>query len=55
MFLKLLGEFVNTQIDAENQYSKSFQENVQFVEEDVEQKKLKDMIGGKDIIQLKNN
>ena len=49
------NEFVNTQIDTENQNTENFHENVQLDEEDDENKKLKSVIRGKDIIQLKSN
>ena len=55
IFLELPDEFVNTQIDTENQNTENFHEGVQSDEEDVENKKLKNVIGGKDIIQLKIN
>ena len=54
-FLDLSDEFVNTHIDTKNKKSENFKDNVQFVGEVVEHKKLKNMIGGKDIIQLKIN
>ena len=50
IFLVLSYEFVNTQIHIENRNSENFQENVQFAEENVEHKRLKNMIGGKEII-----
>ena len=51
----MLDEFVNTHVDTENQNSENFQDNVQFADEEVEQKNLNNMIGGKDIIQLKRS
>ena len=47
IFLQLLDEFVNTHVDTKNQNSENFQDNVQFADDEVEQKKLKNMIGGK--------
>ena len=49
-FLELLGEFVNTHIDAENDNCEKFQDA-----EKIGAEKLKGTLGGKDIIQLKNN
>ena len=54
-FLETPNEFVNTHIGIENQNSENFQENVHFAYEEVEHKKLKNMIGGKYIIQPKSN
>ena len=48
-------EFVNTNIDIENQISENFQDEEEIANENVEQKDLKNMIGGKDIIELKSN
>ena len=48
-------EFVNTHIDTENENLQKFQDDVQNEEEKDENKKMKNMIGGKDIIQLKSN
>ena len=48
-------KFVNKNIDVENQNSKNIQDDEQFADEDIEQKKLKNMIGGEVIIQLKGN
>ena len=53
--MELSDEFVNTHIDTENQNSENFQNDEKFSKEGVKQKKLKNMIGGKDIIQLKSN
>ena len=53
--MELSDKFVNTQIDTENQNTKKFHESVQSDDEDVENKKLKYVIGGRDIIQLKIN
>ena len=53
--MELSNEFVNTHIDTKNQNSENFKENLQFVDEEFEQKNLKNMIGRKDIIQLKIN
>ena len=55
IFLEMSEEFVNTQIDTENQNTKYFHQSVQSDDEDVENKKLKNVIRGKDIIQLKIN
>ena len=48
-------EFVNTQIDTKNQNTEKFHENVQSDDEDVQNRKMKNVIGGKDIINLKIN
>ena len=40
-------EFFNTQIDTENDNLENFQDDEQAEEENVENKKLKNMIGGK--------
>ena len=48
-------EFENTQIDTENVNIESFQDDEQNEDEQAENKKLKRMLGGKDIIQLKIN
>ena len=49
-FLELSGEFVNTPIDTEN-----IQDDEELEEEGNRTEKLKGTLGGKDIIQLKNN
>ena len=49
------GEFVNTRIDTKNENLENFQDDVQTEDEKAENKKMKNMIGGKDIIQLKSN
>ena len=51
----MLDEFVNTHIDTEIENLENFQDDVQTADEKVENKKFKNMIGGKDIIQLKSN
>ena len=48
-------EFVNTQIDTDNENLEKFQDDVLSEEEDVENKKLENKIRGKDIIHLKSN
>ena len=53
--MELSDEFVNTQIDTENQNTKNFHEIVYLNDKDVENKKMKNVIEGKDIIQLKRN
>ena len=40
-------DFVNTQIDTDNENLENFQDDVQTEEEKFENKKLKNMIGGK--------
>ena len=55
IFLELLDEFVNKNIDIENKNSENFQDEEEIADENVEQKDLKNMIGGKEIIQLKGN
>ena len=47
------NEFVNTQIGTKNVNLQNFQYDEQNEDEKAENKKLKNMIGGKDIIQLK--
>ena len=54
-FLELSGEFVNTHIDTKNDNGESFQDDEEPKEEKDGAKKLKGTLGGKDIIQLKNN
>ena len=49
------GEFVNTHIDAENDNCENFQDAEEREEERSGIEKLKGTLGGKDIIQLKNN
>ena len=51
----IIRQICNTQIDTENQNIENLHEDVQFNDEDVENKKLKNVIGGRDIIQLKSN
>ena len=54
--LELSGEFVNTPIDTENDNDESIQDDDEGPDEEKEgAKKLKGTLGGKDIIQLKNN
>ena len=53
--MELLGEFVNTHIDAENDDSENFQDVEENEEEKTSTGKLKGTLGGKDIIQLKSN
>ena len=40
IFLEMSDEFVNTQIDTENENLKNFQDDVQSEKEDVEKKKI---------------
>ena len=54
-FLELLGEFVNTHIDTENDNGENFQDDEELEKEKDGAEKLKGTLGGKDIIQLKNN
>ena len=54
-FLELSGEFVNTHIQAENDNGENFQHDEEPEEERNGAEKLKGTLGGKDIIQLKNN
>ena len=54
-FLELSGEFVNTHIDAENDNGENFQDYEEPEKEKNGAEKLKGTLGGKDIIQLKNN
>ena len=54
-FLELSDEFVNTQNDTENANLESFQDDEHNEDEQAENKQLKSMIEGKDIIQLKSN
>ena len=54
-FLELSGEFVNTYIDTENDNGESFQDFEELEKEKDGTEKLKGTLGGKDIIQLKNN
>ena len=54
-FLELSGEFVNTHIDAENDNCENFQDAEESEEEKNGTEKLKGTLGGKNIIQLKNN
>ena len=49
------GEFVNTHIDAENDNGENFQDDEEPEEEKNGAEKLKGTLGGKYIIQLKNN
>ena len=49
------GEFVNNHIDAENDNYENFQDVEESEEEKNGTEKLKGTLGGKDIIQLKNN
>ena len=54
-FLELSEEFVNTPIDTKNENDESTQEDEELEEEGNSTEKLKGTLGGKDIIQLKNN
>ena len=45
--MEMSVEFVNTQIDTNNGNLEKFQDDVQTEEEKVENKKLKNMIGGR--------
>ena len=54
-FLELSGEFVNTHIDVENDDNENFQGAEENEEENIGTEKLKGILGGKDIIQLKSN
>ena len=53
-FLELSGEFVNTQVENENGNDKTPEEDEE-IESEEDAKKLRKTLGGKDIIQLKNN
>ena len=53
--MELLDELVNTNIDIENHNSENFQDEEEVAYYNVEQKDLKNMIEGKEIIQLKGN
>ena len=53
--MELSGEFVNTHIDTENDDGENFQDDEDLDKEKESTKKLKGTLGGKDIIQLKNN
>ena len=55
IFLEISGEFVNTHIDTENDNGESFQDDEEPEKEKDGTEKLKGTLGGKDIIQLKNN
>ena len=48
-------EFINTQIYTENGNLENFQDDVQTENKKDENKKLKNMVGRKEIIQLKSN
>ena len=48
ILFELLNEFVNTNIDIENKNSENFQDEEEIADENVQQKDLKNMIGGKD-------
>ena len=54
-FLELSGEFVNTQIEKESVDSENFQDVDEDEEGVAKTKKLKGLVGGKDIVQLKSN
>ena len=54
-FLELSSEFVNTQVDSENDNFEKFQDAEESEEEITENIKLKNSQGGKDIVQLKSN
>ena len=55
IFLELSGEFVNTHIDTENDNGENFQDDEEFKKGKDGVEKLKGTLGGKYIIQLKNN
>ena len=54
-FLELSGEFVNTHIDTENNDDETFESDEENETEKKDAEKLRKTLGGKDIIQLKNN
>ena len=54
-FLELSGEFVNTHFDNENDNDRTPRDDEEIETEEEDAKKLKKTLGGKDIIQLKNN
>ena len=54
-FLELSGEFVNTQIDSENDNFENFQDAEESEEETAENRKVKNSVGGKHIVQLNIN
>ena len=54
-FLELSGEFVNTHIDSENDNFENFQDHEESEEEIAENRKVKNSLGGRDIVQLKIN
>ena len=54
-FLELSGEFVNTCIDEDDADSENFLDADGEEEETARTRKLKDSLGGKDIVQLKIN
>ena len=54
-FLELSGQFVNTHIDSENYNFENFQDHEESDEEIAENGKVKNSLGGKDIVQLKSN
>ena len=53
--LELSGEFVNTQVESENDNCENFQDVEESEEEIDENIKFKKSLGGKDIVQLKSN
>ena len=53
-FLELSGEFVNTQVENENGNDRTPEDDEE-AESEEDAKKLRKTLGGKDIIQLKNN
>ena len=53
-FLELSGEFVNTQVESENDNCENFQDIEGYGEESAKGRKLKNSLGEKDIIPLKN-
>ena len=55
IFLELFGEFVNTQIDNKNDNFENFLDAKPSEDEEARNKKLKNKLGGKDVIQLKTN
>ena len=55
IFLELSGEFINSQVDSENDNFGNFQDVGESEEEIVENRKLKNSLGGEDIVKLKSN
>ena len=54
IFLELSGEFVNTHFDNENDSDRTPEDDEE-IESEEDTERLKKTLGGKDIIQLKNN